>query len=343
MGKQTKYALKSQRRDPSYRRVEGNLPAKKYKKGTPTVTRLSFEFTGNDTKYIDLAKALSILNRKFFRQGVYYYVNSVEMYDNETSHVDLFTAPDNWVTRAAHRRGKAIFDEMNDEAMKAVGNLAPKYHDFKVFLNTDHRTTGSLSPSLYNAAGANTLEQANEWLYSVLVSKENYPDGSQVADSFNVHLIGPHGNEIVNGTNQHSSVGLIKSYADTRVRQNSTSNPTVDPNLLSDPLLRMFDGSPEDSVDQIVTNLDELNDQAPYQNDIYVGESSQDHHHVLRLHTIPDSGRVAMGAGFCAPCGLVMVVPSVGGAPNGTGEDNTWRLVFNLAVGTYNGVYAERV
>ena len=56
-----------------------NLPSKKYTKSSPTVTRLSFECNGGSTEYIDVAKALSIINRKFARQGVYYYVNSVEL------------------------------------------------------------------------------------------------------------------------------------------------------------------------------------------------------------------------------------------------------------------------
>lgn len=76
-----------------------NLPAKKYKKTSPTTTRLSFEFDGGATQFVDIGRALSILNRKFYRQGVYYYVNSVEIYNNETGVVDLHTIPDNWVTR----------------------------------------------------------------------------------------------------------------------------------------------------------------------------------------------------------------------------------------------------
>jgi hypothetical protein len=46
-----------------------NLPAKKYKKTSPTVTRLSFEFDGASTQFIDVAAALSAVNRKFYRDG----------------------------------------------------------------------------------------------------------------------------------------------------------------------------------------------------------------------------------------------------------------------------------
>ena len=91
-----------------------NLPAKKYKKTSPTQTRLSFEFSGDSGQdYIDIAKALSIINRKFYRQGVYYYVNSIEVYNNEQGVVDLYTLPDNWVTKNAWNRGFQVFQKMN--------------------------------------------------------------------------------------------------------------------------------------------------------------------------------------------------------------------------------------
>ena len=51
-----------------------NLPAKKYKKTNPTQLRLEFEGQGNITQFIDIGMALSAINRKFARQGVYYYV-----------------------------------------------------------------------------------------------------------------------------------------------------------------------------------------------------------------------------------------------------------------------------
>ena len=82
-----------------------NLPAKKYNHSNPTVTRLSFEFDGGSTQFIDIAMALSVINRKFYRQGVYYHVNSVEIYNNETGVVDLHTLPDTWVTKNSHQRG----------------------------------------------------------------------------------------------------------------------------------------------------------------------------------------------------------------------------------------------
>ena len=109
-----------------------NLPAKKYSKTSPTVTRLSFEGTGGATKYIDIARALSIINRKFYRQGVYYYVNSVELYNNEDAFVDLHTLPDTWITKNAWNRGFGIYQNMTAQSDVA----RPKYHDFKVRMSS---------------------------------------------------------------------------------------------------------------------------------------------------------------------------------------------------------------
>ena len=339
MGRTDKFGLKPVRKDPSYRRLQGNYPAKKYKKGTPTITRLSFEFTGNQTSYIDLARALSILNRKLYRQGCYYYINSVELYDDETSVVDLFTAPDTWVTRAALRRGKALFDEMNEDAIRTAGDLYPMYHDFKVYLNREHAVAGSSKrPSLYDSSGAATVKSGNEWEYSKMVSKEGHDDGNDAADEFTMHILGQHATQVIGGTTQYTSAGLIQSYADTRVRKDNNGTPTTAANLLTDPLLKVMAAGQENQIENVVSNLDTNNDETPYLNSVYLGSAAQDNHHALRLHTIPASGRVAVGAGFCAPAGLVMVVPQTGG-----GDNNTWRLVFNLAVGTYNGVYAERI
>ena len=114
-----------------------NMPSTNAKKSNPTVLRVSYECpAGGATQFIDSGFGLSILNRKFFRAGLYYYVNSIEVYNNERGVVDILTAPDNWITRNAHKRGEAIWDKMNDivEYPLSAG-VKPKYHDYKVLMS----------------------------------------------------------------------------------------------------------------------------------------------------------------------------------------------------------------
>jgi hypothetical protein len=306
-----------------------NLPAKKYTKKSPTVTRLSFEFDGGATQFIDIAMALSAINRKFYRQGVYYYVNSVEIYNNETGVVDLHTLPDNWITKNAWNRGFRLYSKMNAmvDDISEVGR--PAYHDFKVYMNDLHRQTGSALPNTYTInAGAQTAT-VDEWQYSIFTSADDDGDPVQDADEFFVHMLGGHIGSPTNWT----SVGLIKSYAESRntVQAQAPAHTNIDS---ADPLINIFDMSSEEQMNDIIDNLTILNDSPPYNRDNYLGETVSTMQHVARIGTEIGVGRVGRASGFCAPMGLICVDPH--------GVSTAFRVVLNLAVGTYHGVYAER-
>ena len=309
-----------------------NLPAKKYSKTSPTVTRLSFEFVGNATKFIDTAKALSAINRKFYRAGCYYYINSVEVYNNSTGVVDLHTLPDNWVTKNAWNRGFKLFQKMNSmvDDVSSIGR--PKYHDFKVFMNAQHRSTGSLNPSLHTINDGSTQYAADAWEYSQFVSADDDQDSIANADEFYVHMLGDHEGVPDNWI----SVGLIKSYAESRAYPDPSGLPVLPTEARSDPLVNIFDFSSEEQINDIIENLDLHNDNPPYNADHYVGESLESLQHVARIGTEVGVGRVGRASGFCAPFGLICVDPW------GLPANDNFRVVLNLAVGTYHGVYAER-
>lgn len=306
-----------------------NLPAKKYKKTSPTVTRLSFEFDGASTQFIDVAAALSAVNRKFYRAGLYYYINSVEIYNNETGVVDLHTAPDNWITKNAHNRGRKLYAKMNSLVDDVSGVGRPKYHDYKAYLNALHVSTGTTQPSLHGINAASQVINSDDWVYSVFTSADDDQDGTANADEFTTHLLGGHSGSSANWT----SIGLIKSYGESR---NTISLDTPeDGNIVStDPLMNIFDFSSEEQMNDIVENLRDDNDNPPYDFNIYVGEENNNLQHVARIGTEVGVGRVGRASGFCAPFGLICVDPH--------GVNTAFRVVLNLAQGTYHGVYAER-
>ena len=308
-----------------------NLPAKKYKKTSPTVTRLSFEMTGGDTKFIDIGMALSAVNRKFYRQGVYYYVNSVEIYNDSTGVVDLHTLPDNWVTKNAHQRGFQLFQKMNamvDSPISSVGR--PKYHDFKVYLSYLHSQTGSTSPSLHGLNTASSTINSDDWVYSKFTSADDDQDGTANADEFTVHMLGGHGGT----SNDWTSVALIRSYGESRntVAPDSPEDANI---VTEDPLMNIFDFSSEEQMNDIIDNLRSDNDETPYDFNLYVGESNNHMQHAARIGTESGVGRIGRASGFCVPFGLIAVDTQLP-------HNDAFRVVLNLAVGTYHGVYAER-
>ena len=322
------------------RDAEKNLPAKKYKKGTPAQIRLSFEVpAGRVTQFVSIAQALSAINRKWYKQGVYYYVNSVEMYDNSVQTTNLLTLPDNWVTRAAYRRAKGLYEEAIRRAHVTVpGSVIPSYHDFRVYLSDLHRTTGDLPPSLHGVNDAIGAVNTDEWTYTQFVTAD-VNDAAAPADEFYAHMLGPTNQSGSGASSNVNSVGLIESYSQSRVTVDADS-PNFGNLDLADPLLNLFDYSPEEVQNDIINNLNQQGDQPPYDVDLYPGEIANHMQHVARLSTTGSVGRVVQEEGFCAPLGLICIDP----VTIGPGEEDTpFRIVINLAPGTYHGVYAERM
>jgi hypothetical protein len=316
-----------------------NLPAKKYQHSSPTITRLSFECNGTQTRFISIAKALSIVNRKFYRAGVYYYVNSVEVYNNSVGLLDIHTLPDNWITKNAHARAFKLYQKMNALPQEAgASGYRGKYHDFKVYMSDQHRQRGDVNPSLYDINAQNQVFQADNWDYSQFVSADDNQDGSGDADEFVVHMLGDHVNAQGNSgaiPSGWASIGLIKSYMESRATVQA--GPLLDSDLPEDPLINVFDFSSEEQMNDILENLDQHNDAPPYDQDNMIGQSQSSMQHVARLGLEAGAGRVARAAGFCAPLGLICIDPSANAQDMGD-----YRVVLNIAAGTYHGVYGER-
>ena len=311
------------------RDLSRNLPAKKYSHSNPTELRLSFEFSGNSTQFIDIAKAVSAINRKFLSQQAYYYVSKVELYNDEDAFVDIHTVPDNWVTKNAYKRARALFEKQNAMLDPGVSGIASApYYDFKVFMSERHRTTGSAEPNLYDINSAAAPFAADEWVYSQLVSADDDGDATQEADNFYLHLLGGHTGSAANWT----SVGIIKSYAESRTTVAAGGTESMIDS--ADPLMNLFDSSSEEQINDIITRLTADNDLPPYDRDVYVGENI-DMAHQARLVTTATLGRTDTAPGFCAPFGLICVDPQ--------NTATSYRIVVTLAPGTYHGVYAERV
>ena len=318
------------------RNLDRNLPAKKYTHGNPTELKLAFEFSCGSTEYIDIARAMSAINRKFVSQQAYFYVSKIELYNNSDSFVDIHTLPDTWVTRNAHKRGRAMFEKLNGLLDPAVTGLAAApYYDFKVFMNNAHRQQGtSADPVLYDinatASSGFVAQVPDEWRYSQLVSADDDGDATQQADNFYLHMVGGHA-----GTSDNwASIGLIKSYGDSRSTVSSgASEADFD---ITDPLLNLFDNSSEEQINDVATRLIFDNDTPPYSRDVYVGETGEGMVNQCRLVTTSTLGRVVSAPGFCAPLELICV-------DSRNVADDAYRIVITLAPGTYHGCYAERV
>lgn len=318
-----------------------NLPAKIYKHSTPTELRLVFEIESDRSGgYIDLAQAISTLNRRFMRQGVYYYVNSMEVETLQDGYVQVEVAPDTWATQQSWKRAFRTFQKMNS----MVETPRPKYHDFKVFLDIDHRSyisagNSNLLPILTQGIGPYGQMGSDEWDYSQFVNfndrlpeSEGTTNHQTTPNQFNIHVVGPHDGT---GPSNYASIGMIKSYMDSRTLPNSAGEPTIPSNNDDDPLTLLFQSSEVHAIEEIAQHLDTMNDTTPYDRDTYPGVSNQGNLIPLeRLYTSSSpSARAHKVGGACIPFGLMRLSSDMTG----------YRFIVNVASGTYNGVYAERV
>ena len=306
------------------------------KKSTPAHRYLRYELTnsgtpGNETShFIDLARDLSRVNRRLYRQGRDYHVKRISIVSSNTNQlapgasagrVTVSTALDTWVTRNAWKRGFDLYQKMNKMAMSGqTSDLRGTYADFKVYLHSD-MTSGTILDPKDN--GGNNYA-GGDWDYSEFVS----PDGTTSADPF---LITLHGNH-VGSAGSRTSVGLIRSYGEARATIDNTS-PNVPATAADDPLNNLFDDGTH--VDEIIDDLIAQNDGAPYANLSYPGDDSNGPKPVvIQQTTLGTDGRSTIG-GFNAICGLLELETT---SPN---ANDVYSVLVELAPGKYRGIAAE--
>jgi hypothetical protein len=289
------------------------------------ISRQRYLFTnlapGDHTFYIDLAKSLSVQERKLFRQMREYTVRGGLLKDsNQDAVLRCNVAPDTWQTRAALRRGFRQWNTMIAHGIEGVGNgiIKPKYLDFKVFLN---QSMGS-APTLPRDAAGNTLDDG-EWQYSTYHTEDvdwaNYANWltNRDTDSFQPHIVGPHLAGPGNG-DHWTRIGLIQSWIDTRAQPDTSGQPVAPVDLPTDPLANLFDEA--DAADEILTMLRDENDRTPYPEASVFGihEPAGTHNNLQRVAfaaTQSGAGQIAALNGFSALCGLVQVHITVSNVP----------------------------
>lgn len=302
------------------------------KKSTPAVRYLRYNLTnsgsaGTETShYIDLAKDVSIVNRRLYRQGKDYHVKKITVVSSNTpntgNRVSVSTIDGGWVSRGAWKRGFEVWNRMNKDALKQVsGNITGTWSDFKVYLSNDMRTASVLTP-LDNGSNA-YLD--GEWDYSEMLS----PDGTTDVDAFFLHMLGDH----VGSAGSRTSVGLIKSYGESRATVQS-GDPNVPNEASTDPLVNVFDYGT--TIDDVIQDLEFHNDIPPYNIASYPGDDLNAPKPIVVQDTTLMDGRATLG-GFTALCGLLELEIKSSLA------SDVYSVLVELAPGKYRGIHAESI
>lgn len=304
----------------------------------PAQRMLRFSMTGGDagiatTKYIDLPRQVSKVNRRLYRQGRDYHVKKITVTARDGfspvepiagTRVSVSSAPNTWVTREAWKRGFRVWSDMQKQAMHNSGNdLRSTWSDFKIYMNPDSVLPANKINDVIDALG--NPYAVGEWVISDFTT----PDSTTTADEFYATLMGDH----VGAAGSRTSVSLIKSYGESRVTVQA-DDPNAQPDIADDPLNNVFDYGT--TVDEVLQNVIEENDNPPYAINPYPGDNANGEGPAMMQTSVLDNGRAVLG-GFNAICGLIAI----------TTESATPSLVLDVLVelspGKYRGVQAEAI
>jgi hypothetical protein len=141
----------------AYRRSNG----KGRKKIEPAVKTLVFSTPvinagAEDQFYIDLSQSASLINRRFYRQGINWAVQSIKvMTSSLTGAVYCQKLPETWVMSNAWEKGFRAWQRLNNEAMSESESVRPRFLDFKIYADAQHHLDGfgaNLLPYTINQA-----------------------------------------------------------------------------------------------------------------------------------------------------------------------------------------------
>lgn len=240
----------------------------------PSVLRLSFTLSATDgtnkaTDFLDLSQVASLVNRRFYRQGLNWAVAGLKFVGSNNAQIIVSKLPETWVMSNSWEKGFRNWQRMNNEALAENESVRPKFLDFKIYADSKHHEKGfaaNLLPSVISAAGVPVVGQPGEWESSKFVIPRT--DGTDQANSREVIAVGANypGVSAVTGYN---AVSLIEGYAASRALPN-----IIDPNTPGDmdsaaggtPQNWMTalhnEGTVQDSA--VLTDMETENNQAPY-------------------------------------------------------------------------------
>lgn len=288
-----------------------------------------------DSHFIDLARALSIVNCRAYRQGKVYHIAGITVHDRTASTwTKIGVAPDTWVTRNAWAKGYRLWRKYNDQVLDESPGLKPKYMDFKVYLNDNHRSqheAGTDVPYPADIQGYTTAGGTHEWLYSRYRLPAEGGSASPDNDQTQIHICGDDNGAL----GSFVSVGLINGYIETRGRAVDPA-PELDSDAPVSWASNLFDTG--DTHDDIITDLTTRNDQAPYDTDnLYGGHTAGKGGVLVGQCATSSSMPVARIGPMSAICGLLEIITWSADAANVVG------VTIEMMPGKYKGVAVSAI
>ena len=114
------------------------------KKIEPAVRTLTFATPGSGASrsYIDLSQVASLVNRRFYRQGINWAVAGFKVSSLKSGVVNVYKLPETWVMSNAWEKSLRTWQKMNDQALEESPSIKPRFLDFKIYADDQHHLAG---------------------------------------------------------------------------------------------------------------------------------------------------------------------------------------------------------
>jgi len=326
----------------------------KMRKIEPSVQTFQFSVTQqdtNDVNFIDLSQCASLLNRRFYRQGINWAVSSIKILTSATGAVGVNKLPNTWVMSNAWEKGFRAWQRMNNESLSESPSVKPKFLDFKIYMDESHHSLGYGANLLPQSSGVPNFVTAiaGEWEPSKIVTP-NLASSAAPGAVDSRELIAVGASYSGTGSSGLNAVSLIEGYAASRGLPN-----IVDPNTPDD-AADVNSATPENWIsamfnegtsqtDEVLTDMITENNQAPYpfENDgvntdtMYPGGANQLSSleiHDIEFVTSSTIGGTTRLKGGNFPCGLIQLVSSFE-------RDTEFIVQLSMVPGNHRGYLCE--
>lgn len=268
----------------------------------PAETTLKYRLPGDGSDvYIDLMRDLAAINRRGMNQGQVLHIAGFTVKQDTALNTQALQAtfkalPVTWVAAQAYMKGRMAWMEQQRRVRRDSGQEAikPAYEDFKVYMDSAHRTGVTLD----TLDGAGNPVTGGEWDYSKLVYADQSVDPEVVREPW-LHLVG---NDVGN-----TDIGLIQAYEESRATVDG-DQPNV-PVTAADNIYTWLTASQDEAAStEIITNMIAENDSPPYAINNYPGGDSNYPTNVDKCYLQTSSANPVVSApGFPVLCGLLRI------------------------------------
>ena len=309
----------------------------------PAVRKMFFSLPiqndGTDpiVRYIDISQCASIVNRRFYRQGVNWAVAGIRIHTNSstTGTLNVYKIQETWMSANAWVKSKALWDEMNDQVLDNQPSIKPRFHDFKIHMDNDHINNQfgeNLIPYNEDKAGVQTEYLEGEWTRSLIEMPNVGSAGTTVAYALKMH-----------GSDSSSSKALLQGYADSRSVP-TEPDPETQAGADTGWMNNLLDAG--DTYDDIAANLQTIGEDLPYNQLEYPGGGANAEDpalHAIAIVSPTTIGGQTSIEGGTFYCGLVKLVNTLVDSDDPLTRATACEVELLLVPGNHRGYLCEKM